>query len=56
VRRTNTLKPYPLGDDLCEPALRVAMLRALRLVAPGSTMHVVARGNGEILRIVNCEL
>jgi len=36
---------------LCEPALRVAMPRAPHLVAPGSSMHVVARGNGRY-----CEL
>ena len=47
------MKPYPLVDDLREPAQRVAMPRASRLVAPGSTMHVVARRNGEILRILN---
>ena len=50
------MKPYPLGDDLRAPAQRVAMPRASRLVASGSTMHVVARGNGEMLRILNCEL
>ena len=37
------------------PILRAAMPRAPRLVAPGSTMHVVARGNGEILQIANVE-
>jgi hypothetical protein len=48
--------PYPLADDLRAPALRVAMPRASRLVTPGSTMHVVARRNGEMLRNSNCEL
>jgi len=27
------VKPYPLGDDLREPALRVTMSRAPRLVS-----------------------
>jgi hypothetical protein len=48
------MKPYLLGDDLRDPALRVAMPRAPRLIAPGSTMHAVAQGNGEMLRILNC--
>jgi hypothetical protein len=39
------MKPYPLVEDLVRPALRVAMPRAPRLVAPGSTMHLVARCN-----------
>ena len=39
------MKPYPLGDDLLRPLLRVAMPRAGRLYAPGGTVHVVARCN-----------
>lgn len=39
------MKPYPLVNELREPALRVAMSRAPRLIASGSTMHVVARCN-----------
>ncbi len=32
VRGANTMKPYPLVSDLWEPALRVAMPRAPRLL------------------------
>ncbi len=39
------MKPYPLGDDLLRPLLRVAMPRAGRLYAPGGTVHMVARCN-----------
>jgi hypothetical protein len=39
------VKPYPLVNDIAEPALRVAMPRAPRLVAPGGTVHVVSRCN-----------
>ena len=39
------MKWYPLVDDLVPPVLRVGMPRAPRLVAPESTMHVVARCN-----------
>jgi putative transposase len=39
------VKPYPLARDLVEPSRRVAMPRAPRLVAPGGTVHVVARCN-----------
>ena len=39
------MKPYPLASDMLGPALRVAMPRAPRLVAPGGTVHVVARCN-----------
>ncbi len=39
------MKRYPLIDDLEQPAPRVEMPRARRLVAPGGTMHVVARCN-----------
>ena len=39
------MKPYPVGDDLLRPLLRVAMPRAGRLYAPGGTVHVVARCN-----------
>jgi REP-associated tyrosine transposase len=39
------MKPYPLAEDLLQPVLRVAMPRAPRLVAPGCTVHVVARCN-----------
>ncbi len=36
---------YPLADELLTPVLRVRMPRAPRLVAPGGTIHVVARCN-----------
>lgn len=39
------MKPYPLVDDLLKPVRRVAMPRAPRLVAPGGTVHAVARCN-----------
>ena len=39
------MKPYPLVEDLLRPLRRVAMPRAPRLVAPGGTVHVVARCN-----------
>lgn len=39
------MKPYLPVDELIRPVLRVAMPRAPRLAAPGSTMHVVARCN-----------
>lgn len=39
------VKPYPLVDDLVRPVRRVRMPRAPRLVAPGGTVHVVARCN-----------
>ena len=39
------MRPYPLGDDLVRPVLRVRMPRAPRVVAPGGTMHVVAQRN-----------
>jgi len=41
----DAVKPYPLVEDLVGPALRVRMPRAPRVVAPGGTMHVVARCN-----------
>jgi len=41
----DTVKPYPLVEDLVEPAVRVRMPRAPRVVAPGGTIHVVARCN-----------
>jgi hypothetical protein len=39
------MKRYPRVEDLLGPVQRVAMPRAPRLVAPGSTVHVVARCN-----------
>jgi hypothetical protein len=39
----DTVHPYPLVEDLVEPAVRVRMPRAPRVVAPGDTIHVVAR-------------
>ena len=39
------MRPYPPGDALLRPLLRVAMPRAGRLYAPGGTVHVVARCN-----------
>jgi putative transposase len=41
----DAVKPYPLVEDLVRPVLRVGMPRAPRVVAPGGTMHVVARCN-----------
>jgi hypothetical protein len=43
------MKPYPLVDDLLEPALRVATPRAPRLVAPRapkSWNHALAESGG----------
>jgi putative transposase len=39
------MKPYPRVEDLLGPVQRVSMPRAPRLVAPGSTVHVVVRCN-----------
>jgi putative transposase len=39
------VKTYPLADDLLTPLRRVARGRPPRLVAPGATVHVVARCN-----------
>ena len=39
------MKPYPAAEDLVRPARRVRMPRAPRVVAPGGTIHVVARCN-----------
>ncbi len=36
---------YSVAQDLLRPVLRVAMPRATRIYAPGSTVHVVARCN-----------
>ncbi len=36
------MKPYPLVEHIVRPGGRVAIPRAPRLVAPGSTIHVVA--------------
>ena len=36
---------YALAQDLLRPVLRVAMPRAMRVSAPGGTVHVVARCN-----------
>ncbi len=41
----DAVKPYPLVEDFVGPASRVRMPRAPRVVAPGGTMHVVARCN-----------
>jgi REP element-mobilizing transposase RayT len=41
----NAVKPYPLIEDLVRPVLRVGMPRPPRVVAPGGTVHVVARCN-----------
>ena len=45
----DAMKPYPQVEDLLAPALRVRMPRALRLVASGGTIHVVARCNNREL-------
>jgi hypothetical protein len=39
------VKPYPLVEDLVEPAVRVRMPRTPRVVALGDIIHVVARCN-----------
>ena len=39
------MKPYPLVEDLGRLVPGVAMPRAPRVVAPGGTIHVVARYN-----------
>ena len=39
------MKPYPRVEDFLGPVQRVAMSRAPRLVAPGSTVHIVPRYN-----------
>ncbi len=39
------MRSYPLADELLAPLRRVAMPRPPRLVAPGSTIHVVSRCN-----------
>ena len=41
----DVVKPCPLVEDRVGPALRGRMRRAPRVVAPGGTMHVVARCN-----------
>ena len=41
----SAVKPYPLVEDLVRPVPGVAMPRAPRVVAPGGTIHVVARCN-----------
>ena len=43
----DTVKPYPLVEDLVGPVLRVRMPRGPRIVAPGGTMHVVAWCNNQ---------
>jgi hypothetical protein len=35
------VKPYSVVEDLVEPAVRVRMPRAPRVVAPGGTIHVI---------------
>jgi len=40
----DTVKPYPLVEDLVGPALRVRMPRAPRAVAPGGTIHAAVTG------------
>ena len=49
------MKPYPLVDDLVRPVLRVGMPRALRLNAPGGTMHVVGRCNNREFSFTTAE-
>ena len=41
----DAVTPYPRGADLERPVRRGGMPRALRVVAPGGPMHVVARDN-----------
>ena len=48
-------RPYPLIDDLVLPVLRVGMPRAPRVVAPGGTMHVVARCNNREFYVTTAE-
>jgi putative transposase len=49
------VKPYPLVDEIIRPVLRVGMPRALRLNAPGETMHVVARCNNREFSFTTAE-
>jgi len=44
------MKAYPLAADILWPLHRVAMPRAPRIVAPGGTVHVVARCNNRAFR------
>ncbi len=46
---------YPLAQDLLRPVLRVAMPRAVRVYAPGGTMHVVARCNNREFSFTTAE-
>ncbi len=49
------MKPYPQVEDLVAPALRVRMPRAPRVVAPGGTMHVVARCNNREFSVTTAD-
>ncbi len=51
----DAVKPYPLVEDLLHPVLRVGMPRAPRVVAPGGTMHVVARCNNREFSFTTAE-
>jgi putative transposase len=51
----DAVKPYPLIDDLVAPMMRVMMPRAPRVIAPGGTMHVVARCNNRAFYFTTAE-
>ena len=40
----DTVKPYPVVEDVVRPVQRVGMPRAPRVVAPGGTIHELADG------------
>ncbi len=46
---------YPRVDDLLRPLLMVAMPRAMRVYAPGDTVHVVARCNNREFSFTTAE-
>ncbi len=47
----DTVKPYPVAEDLVRPVPRVGMPRAPRVVAPGGTIHELAVGSGQTAEI-----
>ena len=51
----DTVKPYPLVEDLVGPVLRVRMPRAPRVVSPGGNGHVVARCNNREFAFTTAE-
>ena len=49
------MKPYPAAEDLVRPARRVRMPRTPRVVAPGGTIHLVARCNNQKFYLTTAE-